>query len=236
MYILKKDITPGMVVWGKKTVYYDQPEKIIHGKSCMYVVTMVNEDYFFGCPLTTQSCMKNSTVLSSTIYPIRQDSRIRESLYKVYYDEITSSNTFKVSPRTFEHFKRNLYKRIILGQSDSPRMYNELFVEEYLREHVPAIDNILVYTAPDKQFKYYYLYDENETDYVGVRLNLHKENGQYNYSLYDQKLVNIPKSERFFDCYTNHTLSRDAVEEGLKEQPPVQKTLGSRIKMLFKLK
>ena len=236
MYLLRKDITPGMVVWGEKTVYYDQPEKIIKNRKCMYVVTSVNKDYFFGCPLTTQSCMKNSTILSSKIYPIKQDSRVRETLYKVYYDQIVSSQTFKVSPRTFEHFKRNLYKRIILGQSDSPRMYNEPFVEEYLRDHVPSIDNILVYTAPDKQFKYYYLYDENETDYIGVRLNLNKENHEYNYSLCGKELVHIPKSERFFDCYTSHNLSRDVVEEGLKKEPEIQKTLGSRIKNFFKLK
>lgn len=236
MYILKKDITPGMVVWGEKTVYYDQPEKIIKNRRCMYVVTSVNDNYFFGCPLTTQSCMKNSTILSTKHYPIKQDSRIRETLYKVYYDQIVSSQSFKVSERTFEHFKRNLYKRIILGESDSPRMYNEPFVEEYIRTHQPEIDNILVYTSPERKFKYYYLYDENITDYIGVRLNLEKENGKFNYTVSDKELVTIPKSERFFDCYTSHTLSRDEVEEGLKKEPEKQKTLGSKIREFFKLK
>jgi len=234
MYILKKDITPGTVVWGEKTVYYDQPEKVLHNRKCMYVVTMVNDDYFLGCPLTTHVSKKYITVLESKYYPIKRDSKISECLYKVYYDQIVSPATFQVRPGTFEYFKRCLYKRIILDQAASPRMYNEPFVEEYLANHKPEVDNILVFPSREKVFKYYYLYDEDDNNYVCVRLNIHQDTQPYSYSLSNQELVTIPKTERYFDCYTKHPLSRETVEEGLKK--PNQKTLGSRIKDFLQLK
>lgn len=235
MYILKKDVVPGMVVWGEKTIYYDQPGKMIDGKHCMYVVTKVNEDHFLGCPLTTQTCRKNSTVLSSKNYPIKYDSRIRETIYKVYYDQIVSPSTFMLTERTFEHFKRNLYKRIMLGKCDSPSCYNEPFAEEYFMEHVPSIGDVLVYPSDNKQFKYYYTYGETEEDYLGVPLELNRDDGSFTYTIVSSELVNIPKSTRYFDIYSNHSLTREEVD-AVVNCDKKQKTLGSRLKNIFGLK
>jgi len=235
MLILKKDIVPGMVVWGEKNVYYDQPDRSIEDKKCMYVVTMVNDDYFLGCSLTTQACKKNSTILSKKHYPIRNDSRVRETLYKVYYDQIVNSRSFKLDPNTFEYFKRNLYKRIMLGNADSPSEYNEAFVSEYVKEHVPSVDSIVMYTAPEKKYKYYYAYSENEADFICVPLNRENINENIVYSVMSDEFVTIPKTVRYFDFFTNHTLSREEVEQEVQSVNK-QKKIGSYFQDLFKLK
>lgn len=235
MYLLKKDIIPGMVVWGEKTIYYDQPDKIVDGRRCMYVVTKVNEDHFLGCSLTTQTCKKNSTVLSKKNYPIQHDSRIRETIYKVYYDQIVSPSTFMLTERTFEHFKRNLYKRIILGKCDSPSFYNEPFAEEYFREHIPAIGDVLVYPSDNKKFQYYYVYDKTEEDYLGVQLDLNRDDGSFTYTVIGDEIVNIPRSIRYFDIYSNHTLTKEEIDNVINSTKK-QKSLGSSFKNILGLK
>ena len=215
MYILRKDIKPGVVIWGDRNIYYDDPTKILHGRKSMYVITMVNEDHFYGCPLTVNKSGKNCTILSTKHYPIKQDSRITECLYKLSYSDIVSDTKFTLTEGTFEHFKRSLYKRIILGSADSPKEYNEIYVNEYLKEHVPRVNDILVYPSEEKQFKFYYLYDQDDENYICVSLNQEKDKDKYLYSIEKIELINIPKSIRFFDYFTKHSLNRDTVEEAL---------------------
>lgn len=221
MFILKKDIIPGTVVWAEKDIYYDQPDKKISGKRSMFLVTMINTDYFFGCPLTVNTSAKNQTVLSTKFYPVKKDSRVTECLYKIPYTNIANSKTFKVSDGTFKHFKRNLYKKIILGFADSPDEYNELFVNEFLKNNIPSIDDIIVYPSDDKVLKYYYIYDLDEETYSLLRL---KKDG-YNYSLNSNCIEFIPKSIRFFDYFTNHNMHRPSSDEIKVEG--VQKRIGT---------
>ena len=131
MYILKKDIVPGTVLWGKKKIYYDAPGLDVENKKCMYVVTMVNDDYFFGCPLTRKNSARFYTGLSSDKYPVQKNTRISECLYKLDYDDIVGPKHFSIEEKTFEHFKKNLYKKIAIGRADSPKEYNDLYVEEF---------------------------------------------------------------------------------------------------------
>ena len=85
MLILSKDLHPGMVVWAYKAPYYDDPYKVKFNDKGMYLITKVNYDYFFGCPIVASNSPKNTTILHKSIYPLRYDSRINECIYKIIH-------------------------------------------------------------------------------------------------------------------------------------------------------
>lgn len=221
MYKLEKEIVPGTVVWAEKKVYYDIADKVPNIRSNMFVITMVNDDYFFGSPVAKNNYMKNYTVLSTKFYPIREDSRILECIYKILPSDIVSPKSFKITPQTLEHFRRNLYKKIILGHAISPVEYNEAFVQDFLNTHVPKVDNVIVYPSSEKILKHYYIYDEDEENYSLLRLN--KEG--FNYYIGSKTLETVPKDVRFFEYFTDHSLPRPSVEQ--IETQNYQKKLGS---------
>ena len=215
MYLLKDDLCPGTVVWANRNIYYDKPDQVLYGKRAMYLITSLNTDYFFGCPLTTNHSKRNSTVLKRKFYPIKQDSKVNECLYKLEYNGIASSATFKVSKGTFENFKRNLYKRIVIGVADSPDEYNDIFVEEYLLDNKPAIGNIIVYPSDEKVFHYYYVCSNHGDNYTVIKLN----EDSHNYSVVDNALMEIPKNIRFYDYYDTYsmdTYNRNKINEIVK--------------------
>lgn len=202
MYLLKDDLCPGTVVWANRNIYYDRPDEALYGKRSMYLITSLNTEYFFGCPLTTNFSRKNSTVLRKKFYPLRQDSRVNECLYKLEYNDIASSVTFKVSRGTFENFKRNLYKRIAIGAIDSPDEYNDIFVKEYLMYNKPEIGNILVYPSEEKVFKYYYICSNRGDSYTVIKLN----EDNRNYEVASSEMMEIPKAIRFYDYYDTYNM------------------------------
>lgn len=208
MFRLKKELIPGTVVWANRNIYYDEPDRPLYGKRSMYLITMVNSEYFFGCPLTTSSSTKNRTVLDKKYYPIKYNSRITECLYCLSYFDIVSPKTFQISEGTFEHFKRDLYKKIILGYADSPKEYNDVFIEEYLKDHQPTIGNILVYPTEEKVCKYYYICDMDQDTYSVLPL----VNQKYIYSLVNDKKETIPKNIKFFDYFQNYKLEEKTEE------------------------
>lgn len=210
MFTLKKNLNPGTVIWAKRKIFYDRPGEIVDNRRSMYLVTMINHDYFLGCPLTTNASLRNSTVLKKSLYPIKWDSKINECLYKLTIDDIVSSTSFKITEGTFNHFKRDLYRRIIVGSADSPTEYNEMFVEEFLKDNQPRPNNVVVYPSEEKIFKYYYVYEEDENDYVLIKLNKEET---HTYSLSDPNPVKIPKSIRFFDYFSTHNITRESVIE-----------------------
>ena len=164
MYKLNKIVAPRSVIWAKKSIYYDKPELSNPDKTSMFLVTYVNEDYFFGCPLTMNPSPKNSTVLLKSHYPLKRDSRVNEYLYKLTGQDIIGDELFKVTRGTLEYFKRCLYQRIVLGNAESPEEYNDIFVEEYLKDYRPTVNNIVVYPSAEKVFRYYYVAGETEKD------------------------------------------------------------------------
>lgn len=211
MFVLKENLAPKQVIWAKKNIYYDRPDIELTNKTAMYLITMVNEDYFLGCPLTTSCSNRNLTILSSSNYPLKRDSRINNCLYKLETEDVLSIPLFEIDDKAFLHFQRELYKKIVLGCIYSPTEYNDLFVEELLKTYKPKPDSILVYPSEEKVFRYYYLYDESD-EYYSL-LNLTKE--ENNYYLASTNIVAVPKSIRFFDFYTNHNLTRDEIEQSL---------------------
>lgn len=211
MYNLKRDLKEGTVVWAYKNVYYDMPDKLVLGKIQMFLITGINTDYFFGSPLAIYHQQRNSTVLKKESYPLKADSAVLEYIHKLSYWDIASDKTFQVTPQTLEHFKRNLYKKIALGQASGVKEYNEEFARSYLEQHQPMVDNIIVYSNKDKQFEYYYIYQEEETSYEVLRLNRNKRD--YTYSLASDELEIIPKERRFFDYYTKHSMQRPSNKE-----------------------
>jgi len=212
MYSLVKDLAPKSVVWAHKNIYYDEPGLKIEDKKSMFLITMVNEEYFFGCPLTKNNSLKSGTVLHKSVYPIKYDSTINERLYKLCSDDIVGSERFKVSDGAFEHFTRRLYQRIAIGKIDSPEEYNELFVSEYLKNHYPVTGDIVVYPSCDKIFKYYYIYSEDRKQYHGLKL---QREGYNNYHIASNYLSAISKDIRFYDYYKNHMIRREDITKVL---------------------
>lgn len=208
MYNLKRDLKEGTVVWAYKNVYYDMPDKLVLGKIQMFLITELSTDYFFGSPVTIYRQLEKHTVLKKELYPLREDSVVLEYIHKIPYCDITSTKMFQVTPQTLEHFKRNLYKRIVLGQASGIEEYNEEFVKSYLEQHQPKVDNIIVYPNENKQYEYYYIYQEDEDGYELLRLNRNKRD--YTYSLVSNELETMPKERRFFDYYTSHSMARPA--------------------------
>lgn len=208
MFQLKKELIPGTVIWANRNIYYDEPDRPLYGKSSMYLITMLNSDYFFGCPLSISNSTKNRTVLHKKYYPIKYNSKIKECIYRLSYEDIVSPKKFQISEGTFEHFKRKLYKKIILGYVDSPKEYNDIFIEEYLKEHQPAIGSILVYPTEEKVFKYYYICDMDQDTYSVLPL----VNKKHIYSLISDKKETISKNIKFFDYFQNFKLEKSTKE------------------------
>lgn len=209
MYKLNKIVAPRSVIWAKKSIYYDKPELSNPDKTSMFLVTYVNEDYFFGCPLTMNPSPKNSTVLLKSHYPLKRDSRVNEYLYKLTGQDIVSDELFKITRGTFEYFKRCLYQRIALGHAESPEEYNDIFVEEYLKDYRPTVNNIVVYPSAEKVFRYYYVAGETEKDYLLLKLN---KNSYNNFSLIHEQILPMSKSVRFYDYYTSDSLIDDPTQ------------------------
>lgn len=208
MFKLNRELVPGMVVWAQRQPYYDAPEKLKQGAKSMYLITKVNSRYFFGCPLTTSPSPRNCTILRKGLYPISYTSRISECIYKIAKADIVNPKTFFVSPKTLEYFRRKMYERIILEHAEGPKEYNEIFVNDYLLDHIPRRDDIIVYPSKEKKFKYYYIYDVCENDYTLLKLN--KADGKY--SLCDTDKIIMPKSTRFFSYYRDSGIIRDDIE------------------------
>lgn len=202
MYMLKKDLCPGTVVWANRNIYYDKPDEFLCGKKAMYLITSLNTDHFFGCPLTINSSKRNGTILKSKFYPIKCDSRVNECLYYLKYEDIIGNTSFKVTENTFRNFKRNLYKKIVIGAADSPDEYNDIFVEEYLLDNKPSINSILVYPSDEKVFHYYYVCSNHGDNYTVIKLN----EDSHNYSVAGNKLMEIPKDIRFYDYYDIYSM------------------------------
>lgn len=203
MYTLKKDLHPGTVVWANRKIYYDRPDQELFGKRAMYLITSLNTNYFFGCPLTTNTSKRNGTILRSRFYPIKHDSRVNECLYQLEYEDIIPTTSFAITENTFKNFKRNLYKKIVIGAADSPSEYNDVFVEEYLLDNKPPVDSILVYPSDEKVFYYYYVCSNHGDHYTAIRLN----EKSYNYTVAGDDLIEIPKSIRFYDYFTTYNMS-----------------------------
>ena len=89
-----------------------------------------------------------------------------------------------------------------------------------------ATNDIIVYPSEEKVFKFYYIYDDLEDSYKGVKLEQHKDDGIYSYTITDGKLIDLPKSIHFYDFFTNHPVKREAVEERVNEKGFLKK-LGS---------
>ena len=224
MYITKKDINPGCVLWAKRSIYYDQPNKPVENKANMFFVIKAMDDNFLGCPLERNNCNKNYNILKSKFYPIKYDSKVVTNIYKIPYGDIQSPILFQVTEGTLQNIKRNLYKRIILGYSEGPKEYSDIFTKEFLSENVPCVDNIIVYPSSDKKYKYYYIYDDNEEYYSLIELKRHDIDY---FSVIDNNEVLMPKDIPYFDFYSDHSFDRSEVDKalfGIKE-----KKLGSII-------
>lgn len=218
MYIDYNDITPKSVVWANKSIYYDKPGMIFPETRSMFVITMINEDYFLGCPLTTNNTLRNRTVLKKDFYPIKKDSRISTTLYKINKDDILSNKKFELTDGTFEHFKRDLYQKIVLNHMESPKEYSDMFVSEYLKDHYPKVNDVVAYPTNDRVFKYYYVYDENDKNYIGLSLDKMAHN------IYVPNTTNfttISKDIRFYDYYDDSALTRDMVDNYLERKSKV---------------
>lgn len=212
MYILKKDLNPGCVVWANRNVCYDASVTSLSSKRGMFVITNINKDYFLGCRITSNPLFMQQTILKKELYPIKHDSRILECLYKIPYDDIVSSKSFKISKGTFNHFKRGLYQRIVIDSIESPEEYNDEFVRSYLKMNIPKPNNIIVYPSSDKKFKYYYICEEDKDNYIVLSLDKTKD---YNYSLDNSEISIMPKNIRFYDYFNNHPLERETVNKVL---------------------
>lgn len=212
MYALTKNIIPGCVVWANKKVYYDKPNEPIELRRSMFLITFVNEKMILGCSLTKNNSTRNRTVLYASHYPIKQDSRINEDLYELRREEILPGKHFVISERTFEYFKRSLHQRIAVDMMVSPKIYSDIFENEYLKDHYPKVDDIAVYPSIDKKFKYYYIYDEDEKNYFGVKLD---RTGYDNYWIAENSLQIISKSVKFYDYYEKKLIERDEVSKVL---------------------
>lgn len=218
MYSINKNIFPGHVVWAYRNVYYDQPEKIVFNKVNMFLVLKTKDDYFYGCKVERNSEGCKSNVLKKKFYNLKYDSRVAPDIYKINFFDIASSESFKVTEGTLANIKRNIYKRIILGHNKGPIEYQEVFVKDYLKDNKPKVDNIVVYPSVEKEFKYYYIYEDNDEYYSLIKLK--KENTN-TYSVEDNNEVIMSKDIPYFDYYVNHSLLRDTVDRsifGIKEK------------------
>lgn len=209
MLILSKDLHPGMVVWAYKAPYYDDPYKVKFNDKGMYLITKVNYDYFFGCPIVASNSPKNTTILHKSIYPLRYDSRINECIYKISNYDIVSRKSFSVLPETLEYFKRKMYERIVLGYVEGKEEYNDIFVNDYLSTHIPTKGNIISYPSKEKKLYRYYIYDEDKSNYILIELD--KIDGDY--FVHNTKKIVMPKHIRFFSYYENPNMDHNKIRE-----------------------
>ena len=112
---ISKYIGPGNVVWANRTIFYDQPGKIITDQVNMFLVLKKDNTSFYGCKIERNPNGGTNNVLRKKFYPLKYDSRAASDIYKIDYDSIVSPQTFKVTEGTLANIKRNIYKRIILG-------------------------------------------------------------------------------------------------------------------------
>ena len=212
MYHDKNNVIPSSVVWASRNVFYDQPDKTIDKQINMFLVLKTEDMHFYGCKLEKNPTGGTNNVLKKKFYPLKYDSRVAANIYKIPFNDIVNNFTFMVTQGTFQNIKRNIYKRIILGHNEGPVEYQEMFVNDFLKDNQPQVDNIIVYPSEEKQYKYYYIYDDMG-DYYSL-IQLQKEEKDH-FSVLDSKEILVPKQARYFDCYDNHTLSREEVEEYL---------------------
>lgn len=215
---IEKYLEPGNVLWARRDIFYDQPERIVSDKVNMFLVLKKEDNSFLGCKIEKNPVGGNKNVLKKRFYPLKYDSRVASDIYKIDFDAIASSYTFRVSEGAFSNIKRNIYKRIVLGYNKGPKEYQEEFVKDYLEENKPQEDNIIVYPSIDKRYKYYYVYEDNE-DYYSL-IELKKHDFDY-YTIMSNEEVLMPKNIPYFDFYKEHSLTRsdiDYVLFGIKEK------------------
>lgn len=217
MYIVNRTILARSVIWANKNVYYDKPNVQPKNRKSMFLVTMVNDDYFFGSPLTINDSIRNRTVLRKELYPIKQDSKITENLYKLTYNDIVNNKCFMITEGTFERFIRTLYQRIAIGQMDGPEEYNQTFASYYLKNHKPKVNDIIAYPSDEKKFKYYYVLDEDDDNYQLLKLN---KIDLYNFII-DNSIVNMSKNVMFYDYYSGYTINGNILSRNKKESNPI---------------
>lgn len=208
----KDYIEPGVVVWANRNIFYDQPDKIITDKINMFLVLKKDDNSFYGCKLDKNPVDGTSNVLRKKFYPLKYDSRVSADIYKIDFDSIANTCTFKVTEGTLSNIKRNIYKRIVLGYNQGPIEYQEEFVKDYIKEHRPETDNIIAYATNEKKYQYFYIY-ENEDEYYSL-IKLKREGINY-FSLESSNEVLMPKTIPYFDYYTSHNLTRDNVDKYL---------------------
>lgn len=213
---LREDLHLGTVVWACKSNYYVEPDNAYTKKAQMFLINKLNPDYFLGSPLSIRKGGEKSTVLNHNFYPLRSDSILIECLYRIPYEDIVNNKTFQITEGTLTHFRRNLYKRIILGEAYGLDEYNEMFVRDYLEDNKPSINDIVVYTTEEKNLQYYYICEEDENTYFGFWLN--REDGYNRYTLASDEIEEVSKEKRFFDYYRDPFMKghNDIVGEGNK--------------------
>ena len=207
----KGELCPGVVVWANTVGYYDCSDTFINKKR-MYVIVKEMPKDFLGCPITSNDSKFYNTHLSKDIYPLRLNSRVKECIYNTPKADICSSKTFKLEEKTFEYLKRTLYERITIGKGLGKCEYNEMFVNDYLKEYIPKVNDVIEYPMENMGYKYYYIYSMDEDNYELIELS--KEDRIY--SVIGDEPILMNKSVRFFACRRNHNLTREIVDESLK--------------------
>lgn len=205
---ISKYIGPGNVVWANRTIFYDQPGKIITDQVNMFLVLKKDNTSFYGCKIERNPNGGTNNVLRKKFYPLKYDSRAASDIYKIDYDSIVSPQTFKVTEGTLANIKRNIYKRIILGYNQGPIEYQQDFVKDYINENQPAVDNIIVYPSSTKEYNYYYIYDIDEEYYSVIKLYKKDIN---HFSVYNNCEIRIPRNIPYFDYYVNHSVKREDI-------------------------
>lgn len=190
----------GTIVLAQRVPYYDAPWLVQREQISTYVVTKDADNYFLGCPLTKiDSCPKNDTVLTTAQYPfLKHDSRIKECIYKVNKDTITSEKIFQLSPASYHHFRRKLYERIVLNHVEGPQQYYDEFADEYMKDFMPKVHNIIVYPANFKSFESFYIYNMDDENYQLAAA----DKISFNHYIVDfDKILIKSKHDRYFNYY-----------------------------------
>ena len=209
MYLFEKsDLSFGTVVWARPSFYYDKDDSYIINKNRMYVIVKQMPEGFLSAPITS-SVEPHHAFLSKRKYPIKLDSEIKECLYCVAMSDIVSPNVFKVEASTMNYFRRRMYEKIVLGYAEGREEYNNLFVKDYLLDHKPKVDNIIVYPKTNsKGYNYYYIYDMDEDSYCLIEL----DRIQKDYYIKNETPIFKDKNIRFYTYYNNHSLKRTTVD------------------------
>lgn len=215
------ELVPGTVVRAHSAEFYDCKNDGRLNKRRMYVIVKEMPKYILGCRITSNLSKKNATIIQKDKYPfLYVDSKIDECIYRIPKSDIDSLKTFRIEPGTMEYFRRRLYQRIVLGFADGINEYNDMFVYDYLEDHVPQTNNIIVYPSDELQYKYYYIYDTLDDDYELVELSK-KSLGVF--CVTGSNTIIKPKNIRFYTYYTDHNITRDEVSKSLNND--VVKTL-----------